>query len=124
MGCGRQESGQAPYSSPMMVTIILKSKRIPVLYSDGGHIDNLTLTSGNEINEPYLDGVSITHGTPREHILWDGSAQCPRHSTCCAPLLGPWFHSVLNRPSANDIEVRICGNESIYQQREHSTGAD
>ena len=25
-------------------------------------------TPGNEINEPYLDGVSITYGTPRKHI--------------------------------------------------------
>ena len=25
-------------------------------------------TPGNEINEPYLDGVSITHGKPRKHI--------------------------------------------------------
>ena len=27
-----------------------------------------SLTPGNEINEPYLDGVSITYGEPREHI--------------------------------------------------------
>ena len=25
-------------------------------------------TPGNAINEPYLDGVSITHGSPRQHI--------------------------------------------------------
>ena len=28
----------------------------------------IPLTPGNEINHPYLDGVSITYGKPRKHI--------------------------------------------------------
>ena len=39
----------------------------------------ITLTPGNEINEPYVDGVSVTYGAPRQHIwtlyggLWPDS---------------------------------------------------
>ena len=34
-------------------------------------------TAGNEINEPYFDGVSVTIGTPRQHIwtLYGGSRE-------------------------------------------------
>ena len=171
--CGRQESGQAscdslllPYDGDNYTEVCGKIRGYQYYTPDGGFIAYIALTSGNEINEPYLDGVSITHGSPREHIwslygavneeyccseslkahwrtyfvgnhyfcdtsnpqnqnnwmfftdhiLWDGSAQCPSNSTCCAPHLGPWFHSVLNRPSANDIEVRICGDESTANE--------
>ena len=39
-----------------------------------------TPTPGNAINEPYLDGVSITHGNPRQHI-WSLYAGNAHH--CC-----------------------------------------
>ena len=38
-------------------------------------------TPGNEINEPYLDGVSITVGTPRAHVWSFYAAVFNRH--CC-----------------------------------------
>ena len=40
-------------------------------------------TPGNAINEPYLAGVSITHGSPRQHIIWSfyGSENTQK---CCA----------------------------------------
>ena len=119
-----------------------------------------------EIDEPYLDGVSITHSRPRQHIwsffgahydgfccseqhlsnvelldflgnnsfcdtgnpvsgrigwehqlnldypLWDGDIQCANDPNCCAPHRGPWFHATLSSPSASDIEVRICGDQT------------
>ena len=37
----------------------------PDSHYGGGHYNHIP---GNQINEPYLDGVSITVGTPREHI--------------------------------------------------------
>ena len=37
-------------------------------------------TPGNEINGPYLDGVSVTYGTPRQHI-W--SFFCGRYEGLC-----------------------------------------
>ena len=46
---------------------------------DAGSHFAIPLTPGNEINEPYLDGVSITYGTPRKHIwsLYGGNGlQC------------------------------------------------
>ena len=108
------------------------------------------------IDGAYVDGVSITHGSPRNHIwtfaaggdpkslnytcpciqgytgpgqqsfvgdhyfcesagndkLWDGQ-QCSENGTCCdaaSPL--PWFVRELPSPTSDDIEVRICGDES------------
>ena len=115
------------------------------------------------INEPYVDGVSITRGTPRRHIwtyamgnaednnvacpcsignsfppafvgadyfcesgcltgcdvttfyagdpLWDGQ-QCSSTEAACCDLPGqPWFHKVLEAPTTNYIEMRLCINE-------------
>jgi hypothetical protein len=47
---------------------------------DGAEYFFSTPTPGNEINEPYLDGVSITYGTPRQHI-W--SLYAGRGELCC-----------------------------------------
>ena len=95
------------------------------------------------IDDPYVDGLSVTHGSPRQHIwtfvadytplrpvgisppyvgddyfcdasgdgnLWDG-VDCPG-SACCAFSSPPWFHKNLSRPTMDDIEVRICLDES------------
>ena len=120
-------------------------------------------TPGNAINEPYLDGVSITYGIPRQHIwslygstnaqvccdvrhtsnrealgfignnsfcdtgnpenrrwqgalftyhpLWEGVTNCVGSTTCCTDHAGPWFHTALDLPSLQDIEVRICADQ-------------
>ncbi len=118
------------------------------------------------IDEQYVDGVSITHGTPRQHI-WsfacalaetsrDINTHCPCDtgrfsavrapgyvgdnyfcetgfiyatpqgfggdplcdgegcsvSTCCTFNSPPWFSVSLPTPTTDDLEVRICGDES------------
>ena len=118
------------------------------------------------IDTAYVDGLSITHGSPRQHIwtlygawrpnrccpgdsvtsfvgtnyfcdtgnptnrawqntwftehpLWDGIAGCTYNmcTGCCAPHSGPWFHSVISAtPTADDIEIRICGEESSLNE--------
>ena len=127
-----------------------------------------TVRASKNINAIYLDGVSITHGSPRRHIwsyvgawteipggtnicpcrysnaslpwpsfigdnyycesanprrwfmssqlfpndkLWDGK-QCENEGTCCTTKSPPWFSVELPNPTNDDIEVRICGNES------------
>ena len=55
---------------------------------DAGYLfDGPPLTPGNEINEPYIDGVSVTYGTPRQH-LWSLYAAF-HESRCC----NEYFHS-------------------------------
>ena len=54
---------------------------------DAHHGDYYSHTSGNEINEPYLDGVSITVGTPRVHVWSFYGAVYERH--CCDQELFP-----------------------------------
>ena len=124
-----------------------------------------------DINGPYIDGVSITHGSPRKHIwsyvgsvsetttdhyacpcdyssaapppsfvgnnyycesgnpnqnwqgqvfpndkLWDGE-RCSHEGTCCTGTnTPPWFSVNLLKPTSDDIEVRICGDESTENE--------
>ena len=42
--------------------------------------------------------------------LWDGR-DC-HNATCCAFNHPPWFHVQLDSPTTDDIEVRICGDQS------------
>ena len=114
-------------------------------------------TPGNQINEPYLDGVSVTYGKHRKHI-WSFFAAYVPHDCCdkrhlnhtgslrfiggnsfcdsahegshpegnlftehrlwgsvsiCTPGSGPWFYVNLSLPSIQDIELRVCGDESV-----------
>ena len=120
------------------------------------------------IDKPYVDGVSITHGTsPRKHIwtyaaglfenttgistcpctgsgtsppafvgsdyycesalsgppwdppvlysndtLWDGQDCNGRERTCCDPPNLPWFCKKLPEPTTDELELRLCGDES------------
>ena len=124
------------------------------------------------INSYYMDGISVTHGSPRQHIwsfvagvdedssfhsasscpcvtgstarsripsfvgqnyfcesgitewddrtfvffpngdpLWDGQG-CGPTSSCCTFNSPPWFNVRLSSPTTDDIEVRICGDET------------
>ena len=127
------------------------------------------------INYFYVDGISITHGSPRKHIwtfvsgvqennylstemyacpchnatnpkqppsfvgnnyycesanpsrswshgqiftndtLWDGE-QCENEGSCCTTKSPPWFSVELSNPTTDDIEVRICGDESTSNE--------
>ena len=135
---------------------------------DAGNHISFNPTPGNEINEPYLDGVSITYGIVRRHVwsfygslnptgccdsrhannleslgfvgtnsfcdtgnptnapwpnthfidhpLWDGINRCAGSTTCCAPHPGPWFYTSLPLPTMDDIEVRICADQSTADE--------
>ena len=109
-----------------------------------GSPDGYTETGNNRgsstINDPYVDGLSITHGSPRQHILTFvtepqnrgdtappfvgedyfcdekgggnlwDGVNCPT-ATCCTINTPPWFNRMLPRSSTDDIEVRICLDE-------------
>ena len=47
--------------------------------------------------------------------LWDGEG-CEGNSTCCEFNNPPWFCKQLPRPTTDDIELRICGNEAISNE--------
>ena len=75
--CGRQESPGASCDSVeyspdgveythVCGRIIVYRVNTPDGYTSSH--EQLTLTPGNEINEPYVDGVSVTYGDPRQHI--------------------------------------------------------
>ena len=73
--CGRQETNSAScdpvYFSPGETAYTQVCGRMTGYASgsiDGFLQDAYTPTPGNEINEVYLDGVSVTYGMPRQHI--------------------------------------------------------
>ncbi|XP_065893403.1 uncharacterized protein [Dysidea avara] len=96
--------------------------------------------AGQTIDGYYVEGISITHGNPRQHIwtyasglldnqthsyncpcagyclllydpLWDGSGYIT--SNCCDSPTQPWFYRELNGTTTDDIEARLC-KESEY----------
>ena len=133
------------------------------------------LTGNSSINGAYVVGVSVTHGSPRQHIwtfaggfdelghhvankcpcvtgstngnhippfvgqnyfcesgltrwnsghavfwsngdpLWDGQG-CGPTSSCCTFNSPPWFNVTLSAPTTDDIEVRLCGEQSNQVQ--------
>ena len=123
------------------------------------------LMSG-DIDRPYAEGVSITHGSPRQHIwtlataktesrcpcgssslsspsfvgndyfcevgdppstsssvgnfyandpLWDGDG-CKSGRTCCTFNTPPWFQKELPSPTTDNIEVRLCADDTITDE--------
>ena len=110
------------------------------------------------IEEVYLDGVSITHGTPRQHIwsfiaalpeyfidsgVFDDCAGCPSYNGFNGvriPFIGnnffcdsadfdeefmlytddhlwaPWFCTELDQSTSDDIELRLCADQKIYEE--------
>ena len=126
--------------------------------------------SNNNINVNYVDGISLTHGNPRQHIwtfaaaldevgthsqfncpctrsdqairatpppafvgndyfcdtasvgrfqnrfysndpLWDG-AGCGPMNSCCSFNTPPWFYKQLPQPTTDNIEMRVCKDQS------------
>lgn len=74
--CGRQpintascESVQISSNGYIYTEVCGRIYGYPRITPDAGSIfHGPPLTAGNEINEPYIDGISITYGTPRQHI--------------------------------------------------------
>ena len=46
-----------------------------------------------------------------DNVLWDGVG-CDSASSCCTFNNPPWFRKDLPQPTTNDIELRLCGDES------------
>ena len=126
------------------------------------------------IDDPYVDGVSITRGSPRQHIWtsaiglhenvnnsyfseqcpcvsvskqsppsfvgsdyfcesgcpayvdlttfhsadprWDGEGCGAFEAVCCAAPGLPWFHKVLDAPTTDYIEMRLCIDQSTADE--------
>ena len=58
------------------------------------------------INNEYF----CEHGTTTEP-MWDGG-DCPSTSTCCTFNNPPWFCKQLSQNTTDDIEVRVCADQT------------
>ena len=62
----------------------------------------------------FCDAGAVTHvaGTfYSDNPLWDGSG-CGSTSTCCSFNTPPWFLKELSSPISDDIEMRVCRDET------------
>ena len=59
------------------------------------------------INNEYF----CEYGSSTTEPLWDGG-DCPSTSTCCTFNNPPWFCKQLCQDTTDDIEVRVCANQS------------
>ena len=58
-----------------------------------------------------VDAENIDSGLYGNDKLWDGQ-QCSNEGTCCTTMSPPWFSVDLTNRIIDDIEIRICGDES------------
>ena len=96
---------------------------------------NLVYSGGIQSNCPCNDGVSppfvgsdyycetgdndktcCSHTLYPNDPLWDGQ-QCPgEEAPCCTHPNIPWFNKTLSETTTEDIELRVCGDESIANE--------
>ena len=59
-------------------------------------------------NDETCCGYTLIRNDP----LWDGQ-QCPGEETpCCSHIGMPWFNKALTETTTEDIELRLCGDQS------------
>ena len=78
---------------------------------DGGTTNPPTFVGNNYFCETGDDTANVElKRFYSEDPLWDG--QNCHNQTCCSKNSPPWFHVPLASPTMDDIEVRICGDQS------------
>ena len=64
----------------------------------------------------YYRGPSVVYTLHSNDTLWDGR-DCHSSSTCCSQHNPPYFTKTLNRPTTDDIELRMCiSSNSVYSR--------
>ena len=64
-------------------------------------------------NDYYCEsGPGQSHILYPEDILWDGQQCNGIESNCCTTPNMPWFLKTLNEEANDDIELRVCGDQS------------
>ena len=79
--------------------------------------------SGSTVTAPSIVGTnyycesataSIASGTfYPDDVLWDGQQCTGAEGTCCTNPDQPWFNTTLSRNANDDIELRLCFDESV-----------
>ena len=177
--CGRQVSSVASCDSITFTTnntyTEVCGRVIGYQYASPDAFDFLRRPLAHRgIDNAYVDGISITHGSPRQHIwtlvgsvfsngqegfdnhcpcdgsgtisapdfvgedyfcesgnpssqiwtsilytddpIWDGENCGISEVQCCNTPGIPWFHKVLNSPTTDNIELRVCGEEDTTNE--------
>ena len=74
------------------------------------------------INNHYYCESGLDPGKNNERVLyvndtlWDGK-NCDSHeASCCTNSKMPWFYRVLDDMTQEDIELRVCGDQSVHDE--------
>ena len=62
--------------------------------------------SGNNVNKTHWSHTMYT-----DDPLWDGKGCGTIETECCQVPGIPWFHKVLDTPTMDDIELRVCADQ-------------
>ena len=61
-----------------------------------------------EAGNPIIDWSPILYADP----LWNGKGCRGIEGGCCSVPSIPWFYKIIDAPASDDIELRICGDQS------------
>ena len=81
----------------------------------GGHYLPPSFVGTDYYCESGLD-VYVSHQYLYPDVLWDGKLCRANESKCCDPPNLPWFCKTFPTPISEDLEVRICTDQSIYDE--------
>ena len=170
--CGRQNSSSGSCQSVKFSSYGISYSQVcgrvvGYQYATPDAIDTVYGTGHNDINSHYVDGISLTRGSPRQHIwtfmaglydnvqnlyyncpctkgstqtvqnfvgndyfcesgcpdtlvhpklyttdpLWDKKGCSKIEESCCQVTGLPWFHKIIQSPTTDYIEMRVCGDE-------------
>ena len=63
--------------------------------------------------DPGKQGIQVLYSND---TLWDGK-NCDRHeASCCTNSKMPWFYRVLDDMTQDDIELRVCSDQSVHDE--------
>ena len=95
-------------------------------YQHGAHTCPCQTSSSQEKHIPYFIGIDYycESGNPPapwwDALLytadpqWDGQQCNGLESPCCTSTTLPWFHKVLDSPTNDYIEARVCADSGTY----------
>ena len=79
------------------------------------NVNSIGMSPPSFVGDDYFcdaGAVTYAHGTFHgDNPLWDGSG-CGSTSTCCSFNTPPWFLKELSSPINDDIEMRVCRDET------------
>ena len=97
------------------------------LLGPGGCPCNTGYSGGRNVASPFINNhyyceSALDPGKDHEEVLhandtlWDGKNCDSNEASCCTNSKMPWFYRVLDDMTQEDIELRVCGDQSVSDE--------